>query len=79
MKTIAITPANEKIIPFLKELLSNPDWVSKINIYDDEVKTPSFMCTVEELNDSLCVIEKELAEGKINGITSNQMRKKHVG
>ncbi|MDR3267767.1 MAG: hypothetical protein LBT83_01700 [Tannerella sp.] len=35
MRTIAITPASESVIPFLKELLSNPAWVSKITISNE--------------------------------------------
>jgi hypothetical protein len=35
MKTIAITPTNESVIPFLRELLSNPAWVSKLTICDE--------------------------------------------
>jgi len=35
MRTIAITPANESVIPFLKELLSNPAWVSEITISNE--------------------------------------------
>jgi hypothetical protein len=35
MRTIAITPASESVIPFLKELLSNPAWVSEITISNE--------------------------------------------
>jgi hypothetical protein len=35
MRTIAITPTNESVIPFLEELLSNPAWVSKITVSNE--------------------------------------------
>jgi hypothetical protein len=38
---------------------------------------PSFMCSAEELNESLSAIERDFAEGNIQGVTSGQMRKKH--
>jgi hypothetical protein len=38
---------------------------------------PSFMCSVEELNESLSAIERDFAEGNIQSVTSGQMRKKH--
>jgi hypothetical protein len=83
MKTILVTPANEAVIPFLKELLSNPAWVSGITVCDDEEANMSnhnysFMCSIEDLNDSLCQMEKEFAEGNREGLTSSQMKRKHA-
>jgi hypothetical protein len=83
MKTISITPANEAVIPFLKELLSNPAWVSDIVICDNEEEnlqkeTPPFLCSVDELNNSLCEIEKEFTEGNREGLTSSQMKQKYA-
>jgi hypothetical protein len=83
MKTISITPANEAVIPFLKELLSNPAWVSEIVICDHgdgnlQNGTLSFQCSVDELNDSLCEMEKEFTEGNRKGLTSSQMKRKHA-
>ncbi|MDR0572660.1 MAG: hypothetical protein LBG96_01280 [Tannerella sp.] len=79
MKTIFIKPANEAVIPFLTELLSNPAWVTDITIYDDEAngKMP-FLCSADELNESLCRMEEEFSQGKTDGLTSGQMRKKHA-
>jgi hypothetical protein len=79
MKTISITPASEAVIPFLKKLLSNPAWVSEITIHDNSdtihPNNPSFLCSVEELNESLCEMEEKFAKGEIAGLTSEQMRK----
>jgi hypothetical protein len=83
MKTISITPASETVIPFLRELLSNPAWVFAITVHDSKETTfqsvPSFLCSVEELNDSLCGMEEKFAKGEdSDGLTSEQMRKKHA-
>jgi hypothetical protein len=86
MKTISIKPANEEIIPFLKELLSNPAWVTDITIHDDrqadEISAADeqmpFLCSADELNESLYRIEEEFSQGKTGGFTSAQMRKKHA-
>jgi hypothetical protein len=85
MKTIYITPASEAVIPFLRELLSNPAWVSEIVVCDSEASgahaqraVPSFMCSAEELNDSLCEIETEFTGGKTEGLTPAQMKERHA-
>jgi hypothetical protein len=79
MKTIYIKPANEDVIPFLKQLLSNPAWVTDITVYDDiQGEQMPFLCSVDELNESLCRMEEELGQGITGGLTSAQMRKKHA-
>ncbi|MDR1676385.1 MAG: hypothetical protein LBR86_07960 [Tannerella sp.] len=82
MKTISITPASEAAIPFLKELLSSPAWVSGITVHDSSDTTvpdiPPFLCSLEELNDSLYEMEEKFAKGETGGLTSEQMRKKHA-
>jgi hypothetical protein len=86
MKTISIKPASEAVIPFLRELLSNPAWVADITIHDDmqadEIPAADeqmpFLCSADELNESLCRTEEEFSQGKTGGLTSAQMRKKHA-
>jgi hypothetical protein len=86
MKTISITPANEAVVPFLRELLSNPAWVADITIHDDmqvdEIPATDeqmpFLCSADELNESLCRMEEEFSQGITGGLTSAQMREKHA-
>jgi hypothetical protein len=37
-----------------------------------------FLCSADELNESLCRMEEEFFQGKTVGLTSAQMRKKHA-
>ncbi|MDR2774836.1 MAG: hypothetical protein LBC19_08855 [Tannerella sp.] len=74
MKTIYIKPANEDVIPFLKQLLSNPAWVADITVYDDiQGEQMPFLCSADELNESLRRMEEELSQGITGGLTSAQI------
>jgi antitoxin component of RelBE/YafQ-DinJ toxin-antitoxin module len=41
MTTITIIPRNKSTLPFLKKLLSNPDWVKEIEINEEKEKKPN--------------------------------------
>lgn len=42
----------------------------------EQLSKPSFMCSVEELNDSLCKQEQDFISGKIVGVPHEQMKQK---
>jgi antitoxin component of RelBE/YafQ-DinJ toxin-antitoxin module len=41
MTTITIVPKDDSLLPFLKELLSNPAWVKKLEIREEVGKKPN--------------------------------------
>ncbi|GHT06332.1 hypothetical protein FACS189474_4850 [Bacteroidia bacterium] len=41
MTTITIVPKDNSMLPFLKELLSNPAWVKRIEVNESEKKPNS--------------------------------------
>jgi hypothetical protein len=46
------------------------------SLAQSESITPSFMCSVDELTDSLSRMEHDFVEGETTGATSGQMRRK---
>jgi hypothetical protein len=64
MKTITIIPKNEEVMPLITEFLSNNDWITDFEVYENGAEEYISRTPNEETLQAI----RDVEEGKINYI-----------